>query len=151
MAAGRVVAFCVAVGLSALCAVVGAYLCHQSAMRTRRLLSCGTRASAKILEVVPRHPTAQAFPSDAGRIVVEYEFGGETRRETIVLGQTSDERYHVGERIEVFAASGLPPRVRTAEEPNIAYGTPEQIVGAVLVILAGLPLFIMLSVHALTP
>ena len=82
---------------------------------------------------------------------MEYEFGGETRRETIVLGQTSDERYHVGERIEVFAASGLPPRVRTAEEPNIAYGTPEQIVGAVLVILAGLPLFIMLSVHALTP
>jgi hypothetical protein len=31
------------------------------------------------------------------------------------------------------------------------YGTVEQITGAALVILAALPLFIMLSVHALTP
>jgi hypothetical protein len=151
VAAGHVVAFSVAIGLSAVCATSGACLCNLRVSRARRLLTRGTRATARIVEVVPSCAAGQAFPSDAARIVVEYPLGDAVHRETIVLANTAEECYRVGDALEVYAAPGLPPRARTSDEPNITYGTIEQVVGAALVILAGLPLFIMFSVHALTP
>lgn len=151
MAAGHVVAFGIAGGVSVFCAVAGAYLCALQFTRSRRLLERGSHVTAQVVEAIPQHAAGQAFPSDAARIVVEYEIDGTTHRETIVLARTSQDGYQVGDRIEVMASEGGAPHVRTKEEPNIAYGTIEQLAGAALVILAALPLFIMLSVHALTP
>ncbi|MBS2961666.1 hypothetical protein KGA66_01310 [Actinocrinis puniceicyclus] len=151
MAAGHVAAFVIAAGASIVTAVAGALMCGSQFTRSRRLLQRGSHVTARVVEAIPRHPAGQAFPSDAARIVVEYEIGATTHRETIVLARTSQDSYHVGDELEVMAGCGRPPHVRTDEEPNIAYGTIEQIAGAVLVILAALPLFIMLSVHALTP
>jgi hypothetical protein len=151
VAAGHVVAFGIAGGISIASALGGAYLCASQFTRSRRLLERGSRVTARVVEAIPQHAAGQAFPSDAARIVVEYDFDGITRRETIVLARTPQDSYRVGDALEVMAAEGRAPHVRTSEEPNIAYGTFEQIAGAVLVILAALPLFIMLSVHALTP
>jgi hypothetical protein len=152
VAAGHVVAFAVASALSVVSALAGAHLCALQFARSRRLLERGSHVTARVVEAIPQHAAGQAFPSDAARIVVEYECGGAVRRETIVLSRTPQDSYRVGESIEVMAAvDGRHPHVRTSEEPNICYGTVEQIAGAALVILAALPLFIMLSVHALTP
>jgi len=152
VAAGHVVAFGVASTLSAACALAGAYLCGLQFARSRRLLERGSHVTAQVVAAIPQHAAGQAFPTDAARIVVEYELDGVVHRETILLARTPQDSYQVGDRIEVMtAADGRPPHVRTSEEPNICYGTLEQIAGAVLVILAALPLFIMFSVHALTP
>lgn len=151
MAAGHVVAFTVAAGASIVTAVAGALLCGSQFARSRRLLQRGSRVTARVVEAIPQHPAGQSFPTDAARIVVEYEIAGSTHRETILLVRTSQDSYRVGDELDVVAGCGRAPHVRTNEEPNIAYGTVEQIAGAVLVILAALPLFIMLSVHALTP
>jgi hypothetical protein len=151
MASGHVVAFGVATAGSILAAVAGALLCGSQFTRSRRLLQRGSRVTARVVEAIPRHPVGQAFPSDAARIVVEYEMDAAVHRETILLVRTSHDSYHVGDHLEVLAGCGRPPHVRTNEEPNIAYGTIEQIAGAALMILAALPVFIMLSVHALTP
>lgn len=151
MAVGPVVAFAIAVTASVGSAAAGFYLCRLPFMRSRRLLACGSRAKASIVEVVPKHPAGQEFPSDSARIVVEYEAQGASHRETIVLVRTPEESYHVGDHIEVLTSPGRSPRARTSDEPNICYGTAEQIIGAALLILAALPYFIMLSAHALTP
>jgi hypothetical protein len=151
VATGHVVAFGIASALSVICALAGAALCGSQSARSRRLLERGFRVTARVVEAIPQLTAGQAFPSDAARIVVEYEFDGMKRRETITLARTPQDSYHIGDRLDVMAADGRPPRVRTSEEPNIRYGTIEQIAGAVLVILAALPLFIMFSVHALTP
>jgi len=151
VAAGHVVAFGIAIALSVACAAAGARLCALQFARSRRLLSCGSHVTAQVVEAIPQHQAGQSFPSDAARIVVEYEFEGAVRRDIIMLARTPQDSYRVGDRIEVMAAEGRAPHVRTSEEPNIAYGTFEQLAGAALVILAALPLFIMLSVHALTP
>ena len=151
MATDHVVAFGVAAVLSVACAVAGARLCVLQFRRSRRLLEHGSPVTAQVVEAIPQHCAGQSFPSDAARIVVEYEFEGAVRRDTIMLVHTPQDSYRVGDRIEVMAAEGRGPHVRTNEEPNIAYGTMEQIAGATLVILAPLPFFIMLSVHALTP
>lgn len=151
MAAGNVVAFSIAAAVSAVCIVAGAHLCALQFTRSRRLLERGSHVTAQVVEAIPEHCAGQSFPSDAARIVVEYEFDGALHRDTIMLARTPQDRYRIGDRIDVMAAEGRAPHVRTNEEPNIAYGTIEQIAGAALVILAGLPLFIMLSVHALTP
>ena len=151
MAAGDVVAFTGALVFSAAAAAAGAYLCRMRINKSRRLLKRGECTAARILEVVPHHPAGQAFPADSARIVVEFRLCGSVRRETIVLARTGEERYRVGDSIEVLCGAGRPPLARTRDEPNIAYGTAEQITGAILIILAALPVFIMLSVHALTP
>lgn len=151
MAAGNVVAFGVAVALSVSAGIGGALLCASQFTRSRRLLERGSQVTARVVEAFPSHSAGQSFPSDAARIVVEYEIAGMTCRDTIRLARTSQESYRVGDTIEVLASGGRAPHVRTSEEPNIAYGTIEQIAGAVLVILAALPVFIMFSVHALTP
>jgi hypothetical protein len=147
----HVVAFGVAIALSVACAVGGARLCALQFARSRRLLQRGCHVTAQVVEAIPQHRAGQSFPTDAARIVVEYELAGAVRRETIMLSRTPADSYRVGDRIEVMAAEGRAPHVRTSEEPNIAYGTAEQIIGAALVILAALPLFIMLSVKALVP
>ncbi len=151
MAAGNVVAFSIAVGLSVSAGIGGAYLCSSQFTRSRRLLETGAHLTARVVEAIPQHRAGQSFPSDAARIVVEYELGGTTYRDTIRLARTSQESYRIGDTIEIVVRFGRAPQVRTLDEPNIAYGTMEQIAGAVLVILALLPLFIMFSVHALTP
>jgi hypothetical protein len=151
VAAGHVVAFAIAVGFSLATATAGTLLCRLQVTRSRRLLTSGTLAVAHIVEVVPQHPAGQSFPLDAARIVVEYKWEEAMRRETIVLARTPEERYKVGDPIDVLFAEGSTPHVRTCDEPNIAYGTLEQIAGAALLILAFLPLFIMFDVHALTP
>ena len=151
MATGHVEAFSVAIALSLVCVTTGTALCALQFARSRRLLSCGSHVTAQVVEAIPQHETGQSFPSDAARIVVEYEFEGAVRRDTIMLTRTPQDSYRVGDRIEVMAAEGRSPHVRTSEEPNIAYGTFEQVAGAALVILAALPLFIMFSVHTLTP
>ncbi len=151
MAAGNVVAFSIAVALSVSAGIGGALLCTSQFSRSRRLLEHGAHVTARVVEAIPPLRAGQSFPSDAARIVVEYEFAGMTCRDTIRLARTSQESYQVGDTIEVLASIGRAPHVRTSEEPNIAYGTIEQIAGAVLVILAALPVFIMFSVHALTP
>jgi hypothetical protein len=151
VAAGHVVAFGIAIGISAVSAFAGAYLCARQFTRSRQLLEHGSHVTARVVEAIPEHEAGQSFPSDAARIVVEYEIDGTTRRETITLARTPQDSYRVGDQIEVLAADGHPPHVRTHEEPNICYGTFEQIAGAALLILAALPLFIMFSVHALTP
>jgi hypothetical protein len=149
---GPVVAFSLAVGVSTASAAVGAILCHAPFARSRRLLVHGTRTDASIVDIVPKHAVGQEFPSDAARLVVEFEVDGAMRRETITLTRTLESDYRVGDRIVVLtASSGRLPRTRTVEEPNICYGSAEQILGAVLLICAALPYFIMLSVHALTP
>lgn len=151
MAAGHVVAFGIAAAVSIATAIAGSLLCGSQFTRSRRLLQRGSHVTARVVEAIPQHPAGQSFPSDAARIVVEYEIEGSKHRETILLARTSQESYRIGEELEVMAGCGRAPHVRTNEEPNIAYGTIEQITGAALVILAALPLFIMLSVHALTP
>lgn len=151
MAAGNVVAFGVAVALSVSAGIGGALLCSSQFTRSRRLLEHGLHVTARVVEAFPPNRAGQSFPSDAARIVVEYELAGMTCRDTIRLARTSQERYRIGDSIDVLASVGRAPHVRTSEEPNIAYGTIEQIAGAVLVILAALPLFIMFTVHALTP
>jgi hypothetical protein len=151
VAADHVVAFGIAAVVSAACAAAGARLCALQFTRSRRLLERGSRVTARVVQAIPEHCAGQSFPSDAARIVVEYEFDGTVRRDTIMLARTPQDSYRIGDRIEVMAAEGRAPHVRTNDEPNIAYGTIEQIAGAALVILAALPLFIMLSVHALTP
>lgn len=151
MAAGNVVAFGVAVALSVAAGVGGALLCGSQFTRSRRLLERGSHVTARVVEAFPQNRAGQSFPSDAARIVVEYEIAGMTCRDTIRLARTSQESYQIGDTIDVLASAGRAPHVRTSEEPNIAYGTIEQIAGAVLVILAALPVFIMFSVHALTP
>ena len=151
MAAGHVVAFVIAVGFSVASAIAGTHLCRLQLTRSRRLLTEGTAAVAHIVEIVPQHPVGQSFPLDAARIVVEYTWDEGTRRETIVLVRTPEDRYRVGDPLDVLVAEGPSPHVRTSDEPNIAYGTFEQIAGAALLILAALPLFIMFDVHALTP
>jgi hypothetical protein len=147
----HVVAFTIAVGASVSCALAGAFLCGRQSAHSRRLLENGSRVTARVVEVIPQHPVGQAFPTDAGRIVVEYELGDAARHETIVLVRKPSQCYRVGDHIDVMAADGHPPHVRTDDEPNVSYGTMEQIAGAVLVILAALPLFMMFSAHALTP
>ncbi|HZU56282.1 MAG TPA: hypothetical protein VFA06_10475 [Actinocrinis sp.] len=151
MAAGHVVAFGIAAGVSIVTAVAGALLCGSQFTRSRRLLQRGSHVTARVVEAIPQHAAGQSFPSDAARIVVEYEIEGTKHRETILLARTSQDSYRIGDELEVMAGCGRSPHVRTHEEPNIVYGTVEQITGAALVILAALPLFIMLSVHALTP
>lgn len=151
MAAGNVVAFSIAVGLSISAGIGGALLCSSQFTRSRRLLERGAHVTARVIEAIPQHRAGQSFPSDAARIVVEYELGGTTYRDMIRLARTSQESYRVGDAIEVVVWFGRAPKIRTIDEPNIAYGTMAQITGAVLVILAMLPLFIMFSVHALTP
>jgi hypothetical protein len=151
VAASHVVAFAIAVGFSAGSAIAGIFLCRLQVTRARRLLTDGKQAVAHIVEVVPQHPAGQSFPLDAARIVIEYKWDGSLRRETIVLARTPEDRYRVGDALDVLVAEGPSPHVRTCEEPNIAYGTAEQIAGAALLILAALPLFIMFDVHALTP
>ena len=151
MAAGHVVAFVIAVGFSAASAIAGTLLCRLQVTRSRRLLTEGTSAVAHVVEIVPQHPAGQSFPHDAARIVIEYKWDGSVRRETIVLARTPEENYQVGDALDVLVAEGPQPHVRTCDEPNIAYGTVEQIAGAALLILAALPLFIMFDVHALTP
>ena len=151
MAAGHVVAFAIAVGFSITSAIGGTLLCRLQVTRSRRLLSEGTAAQGRIIEVVPQHPAGQSFPLDAARIVVEFKWDEALRRETIVLARTPEDRYKVGDELDVLVAEGPVPHIRTCDEPNIAYGTREQIAGAALLILAALPLFIMFNVHALTP
>jgi hypothetical protein len=151
VAAGPVIAFAIAVAASLGSAAAGFHLCRLPIVRSRRLLSSGSRATASIVKVVPKHPAGQEFPSDSARIVVEYEAQGCPHRETILLMRTPEERYHVGDDIEVLISPGRSPRARTSDEPNVCYGTTEQIIGASLLILAALPYFIMLSAHALTP
>ena len=151
MAAGHVVAFGIAVGLGVSAGIGGAFLCASQFTRSRRLLEHGAHVTARVVEAIPQQRAGQSFPSDAARIVVEYELGGAMRRDTIRLARTTQESYRIGDMIEVMVSAGRAPQVRTIEEPNIAYGTIEQIAGAVLVILAMLPFFIMFSVHALTP
>jgi hypothetical protein len=151
VAAGNVVEFGVAVAMSVIAGVGGALLCTSQFSRSRRLLEHGSHVSARVVEAIPPHRAGQSFPSDAARIVIEYELAGTTVRDTIRLARTSQESYQVGDTIDVLASCGRAPHVRTSDEPNIAYGTIEQIAGAVLVILAALPVFIMFSVHALTP
>ena len=152
MATDHVVAFGVAAAFSVAFTVAGAYLCARQFTRSRRLLEHGAQVTAQVVEAIPQHRAGQSFPSDAARIVVEYELDGTLRRETIMLTRTPQDSYRIGDRIEVLTTTdGRAPHVRTCDEPNIAYGTLEQITGAVLVILAALPLFIMFSVHALTP
>ena len=151
MAAGNVVAFSIAVALSVSAGIGGALLCTSQFSRSRRLLEHGSHVTARVVEAIPPHRAGQSFPSDAARIVIEYEIAGMPYRDTIRLARTSQESYQVGDMIDVLASCGRAPHVRTSEEPNIAYGTVEQIAGAVLVILAALPLIIMFSVHALTP
>ena len=151
MAAGHVVAFGIAATASIVTAVAGTLLCGSQFTRSRRLLQRGSHVTARVVEAIPPHPAGQSFPSDAARIVVEYEVDGAKHRETILLARTSQDSYRIGDELEVMTGCGRSPHVRTNEEPNIAYGTFEQIAGAALVIIAALPLFIMLSVHALTP
>jgi hypothetical protein len=151
VAAGHVVAFVIAVGFSAASATTGMRLCRLQVIRSRRLLTEGVVAAACIVEIVPQIPVGQSFPLDAARIVVEYKWDGGMRREAIVLARTPETLYKVGDALDVLVAEGPSPHVRTYEEPNIAYGTAEQIAGAALLILAALPLFIMFDVHALTP
>lgn len=151
MAAGHVVAFGVAAALSVATGLSGALLCGSQFTRSRRLLEHGSAVTARVVEAIPRQAAGQSFPTDSARIIVEYEIGQQTHRETILLTHSAADRYRVGDLIDVRASCGRAPHVRTADEPNIAYGTVEQIAGAVLVILAALPLFIMFSVHALTP
>lgn len=149
--AANVVAFGIAVGLSIAAGIGGALLCGSQFTRSRRLLDHGSQVTARVVEAIPQHRAGQSFPSDAARIVIEYEIAGTMYRDTIRLARTSQESYRIGDTIEVLASFGRAPHVRTSDEPNIAYGTVEQIAGAALVILAALPLFIMFSVHALTP
>jgi hypothetical protein len=151
VATDHVVAFGIAVVVSIACAVAGARLCALQFTRSRRLLERGSHVTARVVAAIPEHCAGQSFPPDAARIVVEYEFDGAVRRDTIMLARTPQDSYRVGDRIEVLTAEGRAPHVRTDEEPNIAYGTIEQIAGAALVILAALPLFMMLSIHALMP
>lgn len=148
---GPFVAFSVSVALSAASAAIGFALCRSPFSRSKRLLAGGERTEASIVRVVPRHPAGQEFPSDAARIIVEFQHGAAARREEIVLSRTSEDGYQVGDHIEVLTADGRAPRARTRDEPNISYGTVEQIVGATLLILAALPYVIMLSVNGLMP